>query len=56
MRGIVEDLHVQYGREPAESLRPDAEGVDLVVNLNAQRFEPVFRSTRPELVHVDGIQ
>ena len=39
----VEHLHVEHGGQAAESLRADAEAVDLVVELDAQLFGRGFR-------------
>ena len=49
VRRVVEDLHVEHRGEPAESLRADAERVDLVVQLDAQFLDLVLRSARLEL-------
>ena len=53
MRGEIEDLHVEHGGETAQSLRTDAEGVDLVAQLDAQLLDLVLRTARLELRHVD---
>ena len=55
VRGIVDDLHVEHRGEAAESLRADAERIDLVVQLDAQLLDPVPRPARLELRHVDGL-
>ena len=40
--GEVEDLDVEHGGEAAESLGADAEGVDLIVELDAELFDVGF--------------
>ena len=42
----VEDLDVEDGRQPAEPLRADAERVDLVEDLDAQRLDIGLRPAR----------
>ena len=59
MRGIVLHLHIEHGGQPAESLRADAQRVDLLVQLDSQtprrgssargRSAPECRSAPSEL-------
>ena len=46
VRRIGRDLDVEHRRQPAETLRADAERVDLVVELDAQLLELVGRAAR----------
>ena len=52
---IVLHLHVEDGGEPAESLRADAERVDLLIELDAQLFGAIGRAARDEFLDVDGL-
>ena len=53
--GVVLDLHVEDGGEAAESLGADAEGVDLLVELDAQFFGAIRWPARDEFLNVDGL-
>jgi hypothetical protein len=53
--GEVLDLDVEDGGEAAEALRADAEGVDLVVEVDAELFDLGARAALDEFVHVDGV-
>jgi hypothetical protein len=55
MRRRCKDLDVEHGREAAEALRTDAQVVDLVVKLDAELLDPVFRSAGDDLLDVDGV-
>ena len=56
MRGIVQDLHVQYGGQPAQALRPYAQVVDAIEYLQAQFLDAVLRPARAQVLYVYGLQ
>ena len=55
MRGKRRDLDVDDGRHAAEALRSDAERIDLLVELDAHRFERIGRAAPQQLHHVDRL-
>ena len=46
-------FNIEHGRKAAQSLCADAERIDLVVKLQAQFLDAVFRTAREQFVHVD---
>ena len=52
---IGADLDVEHGGQAAQTLRADAERVDLVVELDAQLFNLGSRAARFQLRHVDRL-
>ena len=47
MGGVLEDLHVEHGGQATETLRPDAECVDLFIQLDAQLLGAVPADRAP---------
>ena len=47
VRGVFEDLHIEHGGQAAQPLRADAERIHLFVELDAQLFGLVRRTTQP---------
>ncbi|MDZ7810178.1 MAG: hypothetical protein U5L11_08515 [Arhodomonas sp.] len=52
--GIVQDLHVQHGGQTAQTLGADAQGVDLLVEFQAQFLGAVGGSAGLQLLDVHG--
>ncbi len=53
--GIVLHLDVEHGGEPAEALRSDAEGIDLVIEFQAQLFGASLGAAGFQILNVDRL-
>ena len=51
--GIVEHLDIEHGRQTAETLRADAERVDLLVQFDAQFLGAILRATGDQFLNID---
>ena len=52
--GVLLHLHVEHGGQAAQALGADAERIDLVEQLQAQRLAAIGRTAGLQIMDVDG--
>ena len=55
MRGVIHNLHVQYGRESTEALRANAEFVHSFHDFKPQLFSSCQGATLADLVDINRV-
>jgi hypothetical protein len=56
VRWAIFDLHIEHGRQTAQALRANPQRIDLVADLQTQRFDLVLWAAGTNVVNVDGIE